>query len=165
MRPAPLARYNSFRVISFSGEFTINSDLIRRWWDNTNPQNQLNKRWYIETYSLEQRRTFKNKWYRDMNRFKTEIEFFKWFEITGQLGSSRDSLQTLVTRWYTKEQTIDSITPPLEGLKIPYRKEIFAASPFKKVNSKDHPMATVADINKVIKKNNYTNQVLHVVSK
>lgn len=101
-----------------------------------------------------------------MKKFETEIEFFRWFEVTGQLGHSRESLQTLVIRWYTKEQTIDSVTSPLEGVKIPCRKEILLATPFKKASDKaSSAFATQADINKVIGQNNYTNQVLHVVSR
>lgn len=101
-----------------------------------------------------------------MKRFKTEIEFFRWFEITGQLGSTNDSLQTLVSRWYTKEQVVDSITPPLEGLKIPYRKEILTATPFKKSGDKDSSaIATHGDIDKILEQNNYSNQILYVISK
>lgn len=55
---------------------------------------------------------------------------------------------------------------PLEGLKIPYRKDILTATPFKKSSDKDSSsIATLGDINKILEQNNYTNQILHVVSK
>lgn len=111
MRPAPHTRHDSLGVLTSDDEFTVNRDLIRRWWKDTSLQNQLKKDWYIDTYFLEEQVAFKDKWHKDMKKFKTEIEFFKWFEITGQLGHSKESLQTLVTRWYTKEQVVDSVTP------------------------------------------------------
>lgn len=166
MRPKLHIRNNSLGVLTSPIEFTINRDLIRQWWKDPSPQNQQNIAWYTNTYSLVERRAFKEKWLSDMERFKTEIKFFRWFKISGQLGSTNDSLKTLVTRWYTKEQVVDSITPPLEGLKIPYRKEILTATPFKKSSDKDSSsIATLGDVNKILEQNNYSNQILHVISK
>lgn len=101
-----------------------------------------------------------------MKRFKTEVEFFRWFEHSGQIDHTQVSLQTLVTHWYTKEQVVDNITPPLEGLKIPYRKDILKASPFKKpIDKEPSSLSTREDINKILEQNNYPNKILHVVSK
>ena len=70
----------------------------------------------------------------------------------------------MINKWHTKDKVVESITP-LEGIHVPYRKEVLKAAPFKKPSEKDNNPVTVADINKVFEQNNYTNQVLHVVSK
>ena len=43
----------------------------------------LKKAWYVDTYTRAQRFLLKDKWFKDMKKFKTEIEFFKWFECSG----------------------------------------------------------------------------------
>lgn len=99
-----------------------------------------------------------------MKRLRCDIEFFKWFSCSGQLDDHAESLSVLVNKWYTKAQTIESSIPPLEQISIPYNGEIIIASPFKRKISNPFALITNADINKVIEQNNYTNQVLHVVS-
>lgn len=100
-----------------------------------------------------------------MTRFETEIEFFKWFEYSGQMGNQKDSLQVLINKWHTKNAIIESSIPPLEGISIPYRDDIIQASPFKKAMGKDTALIITADINRVLEQNNYTNQLLYVVAK
>ena len=73
---------------------------------------------------------FKDKWFKYMKRFKIEIEFFKWFESTGQIGECNSSLQVLVNRLHTKDKVVESITPPLEGISILYRRDVLKATPF-----------------------------------
>ena len=51
-----------------------------------NSKHALKKAWYVDTYTRDHRVLFKDKWFKDMNRFKSEIEFFKWFESIGQIG-------------------------------------------------------------------------------
>ena len=79
-----------------------------------NSKHALKKAWYVDTYTRDQRVLFKDKWFKDMKRFKIEIEFFKWFESTGQISEFNSSLQVLVNRWHTKGKVIKSVTPPLE---------------------------------------------------
>ena len=63
------------------------------------------------------------------------------------------------------KESCSNIPPPLEGLNIPYIKDVLQAAPFKKPSeSKGTTIIIVEDINKVFEQNNYTYQVLHVVS-
>ena len=87
-----------------------------------------------------------------MKRFKTEIEFFKWFEATRQVSECSSSLRVLVNSWHTKDKVVESVTPPLEGINIPYRNDFLKAAPFKKPSvHKEKDFVTVEDINKVFK--------------
>ena len=95
------------------------------------PKHAIKKVWYVDTYTRDQLVLFKHKWFKDIKRFQTEVEFFKWFESTGQIGES-SSLQVLVNRWHTKDKVVKSVTPPLEGLNISYRKDVLKAAPFRK---------------------------------
>ena len=64
------------------------------------------------------------------------------------------------------KQSCSNIPPPLEGLNIPYVKDVLQAAPFKKPSeSKGTTIVTVEDIKKVFEQNKYTNQVLLIVSK
>ena len=157
-------RKDSIGTIKSVDKFIPDLKKINKWW--VSPKHALKRAWYVDTYPKEQRVLFKDKWFKDMKRFKTEIEFFKWFEATGQIGEDSSSLQVLVNKWHTKDKVVESITPPLEGLNIPYRKEIIKAAPFKRPSvHKETSIVTVEDINKVFEQNNYTNQALHIVSK
>lgn len=100
-----------------------------------------------------------------MKRLKTEIEFIKWFKCSGKIDETNSSLQVLINKLHTKNNVVESITPPLEGVSIPYKKDILKSAPFKKPSEKDTNTVSVADIKKVFEHNNYTNQVLHIVSK
>ncbi|KAG5592665.1 hypothetical protein H5410_043179 [Solanum commersonii] len=62
----------------------------------------------------------------DMRRIGCEIEFFKWFKMTGT---------------------------------------IIKASPFKEKSDKSAIFVTSADIDRVVEQNNYSNQILHVISR
>ena len=100
-----------------------------------------------------------------MKRFETKVEFFKWFELSGQIDGTKSSLQVLVNKWHTRNKVVESVTPPLEGLKIPYRKDVIIASPFKKNIEKSTSLINTEDINRISEQNNYTNQILHAVSR
>ena len=114
------------------------------------PKHALKKAWYVDTYTRDQRVLFKDNWFKDMKRFKIEIEFFKWFESTGKIGESNSSLQFLVNRWHIKAKVVESVTPPLEGINIPYRKDVLKEAPFKKPSKhKENNFVTIEEINKV----------------
>ena len=143
-------------VIKLVHKFTPDTKKINKWW--MSPKHALNKAWYVDTYTRDQRVLFKDKWFKDMKRFKIEIEFFKWFKSTGQIGESNSSLQVLVSRWHTKHKVVESVTPPLEGINIPYRKDIFKAAPFKEPSEhKENNFVTIEEINNVFEQNIYTN--------
>ncbi|KAK4721505.1 hypothetical protein R3W88_011738 [Solanum pinnatisectum] len=154
-------RKDSIGVLTSDEEFVPTKRKLHAWWKS--PENNKKVDWYKATYTVEQRTSFRDKWFKDMKRFKTEIEFFKWFESSGQIDDKQSSLQVLINKWYTKEQVVKSVTPP-EGLRIPYRMEILKATPFKKPIEKESALITAGDLNKVLEQNNYTNQVLHVIS-
>ncbi|KAK4731465.1 hypothetical protein R3W88_024453 [Solanum pinnatisectum] len=155
-------RKDSIGVLTSGDKFVPDKKILHAWWKA--PEHKQKVEWYKATYTLDQRISFRDRWFKDMERFKTEVEFFNWFESSGQIDDTRSSLQVLINKWYTKEQVIESVTPPLEGLSIPYRKEILKAAPFKKPIEKGSALITTGDLNKVLEQNNYTNQVLHVIS-
>ena len=124
---------DSIRVIKSIDKFTPDTKKIKKWW--ISPIHATKKAWYFATYTRDQRVLFKDKWFKDMKRFKTEIEFFKWFESTGQIGESNSLLQVLVNRWQTKDKVVKSVTRPLEGINIPYIKDVLKAPPFKNLQS------------------------------
>uniref|UniRef100_A0A0V0GT50 Putative ovule protein n=1 Tax=Solanum chacoense TaxID=4108 RepID=A0A0V0GT50_SOLCH len=58
-------------------------NILHEQW--THPDNQVKRKWYVVTYTLEQRESFRDLWMADMRRIGCEIEFFKWFEMTGKI--------------------------------------------------------------------------------
>ena len=161
MRPEDPKR-SSLGVLT-ENEFIPDKRILNQWWKL--PEHKQKVDWYKATYPLSKRKAFRDKWYLDMKRFKAEVEFFKWFEFSGQIDDTKSSLQVLVNKWHTRNEVVESITPPLEGLRIPYRKDIIVASPFKKNIEKNTSLITADNVNQIIEQNNYTNQILHVVSR
>uniref|UniRef100_M0ZNU1 Uncharacterized protein n=1 Tax=Solanum tuberosum TaxID=4113 RepID=M0ZNU1_SOLTU len=102
----------------------------------------------------------------DMRRISCEIEFFKWFEMTCKIDNQIESLQVIINKWYTtSNKVVESITPPLEGINIPIAGTVIKASPFKEKSDKSAAFVTSADIDRVVEQNNYSNQILHVISR
>ncbi|KAG5619556.1 hypothetical protein H5410_004774 [Solanum commersonii] len=103
---------------------------------------------------------------KDMRRIGCEIEFFKWFEMTGRIENCTESLQVIINKWYTaSNKVVESITPPLEGINIPIAGTVIKASPFKEKSDKTGGLLTSADIDRVVEQNNYSNQILHIISR
>uniref|UniRef100_M1D3V3 Uncharacterized protein n=1 Tax=Solanum tuberosum TaxID=4113 RepID=M1D3V3_SOLTU len=101
----------------------------------------------------------------DMRRIGCEIEFFKWFEMTGKIENCTESLQVIINKWYTaSNKVVESVTPPLEVINIPVVGTVIKTSPFKEKSDKTGTLLTIADINPVVEQNNYSNQILHVIS-
>jgi len=143
-------------------DFEINWKSLDAQW--LHPNNTINRKWYVDTYSLKQRLSFKDKWIKDLKRIKCDIEFFKWFEITGQIPNQKESLKMIVNKWYTKNKgIIEDVNPPLEEILLPVQSEVITASPFKRESVHTDSGPTNKDINKIIVQNNYTNNLLHVV--
>ncbi|KAM3188706.1 hypothetical protein P3L10_034574 [Capsicum annuum] len=81
------------------------------------------------------------------------------------MEDQNESLNVIINKWYTQSnKIIESVTPPLEGIKIPHSNEVLNASPFKKKH--DRPLSTPInrDLDRIVEQNNYTNQVLHTIS-
>ena len=155
---------DSIGVIKSINKFTPNTKKINKWW--MSPMHALKKASYVDTHTTYQRVLFKDKWFKNIKRFKTDIGFYKWFKSAGQICESNSSLQVFVNRWHTKDKVVETVTRPLEGINIPYRKDVLKAAPFKKPSEhKENNFVTTEEINKVFEQNNNTNQVLHVVSK
>ena len=129
MKDTSHKKKDSIAVIKSVHKFTPDTKKINKWW--MSPKHALNKAWYVDTYTRDQRVLFKDNWFKDMKRFKIEIEFFKWFEATGQIVECNSPLQLLVNKWHTKDMVVESVTPPLEGINIPYRKDVVKATPLK----------------------------------
>ncbi|KAG5587355.1 hypothetical protein H5410_047789 [Solanum commersonii] len=115
---------------------------------------------------LMQRESFRDLWIKDMRRIGCEIEFFKWFEMTGRIENCDESLQVIINKWYTaSNKVVESITPPLEGINIPIAGIVIKVSPFKEKSDKTGGLLISADIDRVVEQNNYSNQVLHIISR
>ncbi|KAH0650257.1 hypothetical protein KY284_030169 [Solanum tuberosum] len=98
--------------------------MLKEQW--THPDNQVKRKWYISSYTLKQKESFRDLWMKDMRRIGCEIEFFKWFEMTGT---------------------------------------VIKASPFKEKSDKTNGPLTSADIDRVVEQNNYSNQILQIISR
>ncbi|KAG5606258.1 hypothetical protein H5410_027750 [Solanum commersonii] len=115
--------------------FEPNSNVLQEQW--THPDNQVKRKWYVSSYTLKQRESFRDLWMKDMRRIGCEIEFFKWFEMTGRIENCTESLQVIINKWYTtSNEVVESITPPLEGINIPIAGTVIKASPFKEKSDK-----------------------------
>ncbi|KAG5605600.1 hypothetical protein H5410_027092 [Solanum commersonii] len=145
---------------------TLNPDqgILHKLW--THPDNQTKIKWYVATYTLQKREAFRDLWMADMRKIDYEIEFFKWFEMTRKNENQIKSLQMIINKWYTRSnKVVESITHPLEGLNIPVAGTIIKAFPFKEKYDKPFFFVIPADIDRVVEQNNYSNQILHVISR
>ncbi|KAH0654227.1 hypothetical protein KY289_031905 [Solanum tuberosum] len=144
--------------------FEPNQDILHEQW--IHPDNQVKRKWYVSTYTLNERESFRDLWMADMRRIGCEMEFFKWFEMTGRIENCTESLQVIINKWYTaSNKVVECITPPLEGINIPIAGTVIKASPFKEKSDKTGSLLTSADIDRVVEQNNYSNQILHVISR
>uniref|UniRef100_M1DZ48 Uncharacterized protein n=1 Tax=Solanum tuberosum TaxID=4113 RepID=M1DZ48_SOLTU len=144
--------------------FEPNPEILQEQW--IHPNNQVKRKWYVSSYTLKQRESFRDLWIKDMRRIGCEIEFFKWFEMTGRIENCTESLQVIINKWYTTSNRVfESVTPPLEGINIPIAGTVIKASPFKEKSDNTSGILTSADIDRVIEQNNYSNQILHIISR
>ncbi|KAH0753194.1 hypothetical protein KY285_006342 [Solanum tuberosum] len=151
-------------MLKTSQTFEPNPNILHEQW--IHPDNQVKRKWYVAPYTLKQRESFRDLWMAEMRRIDCEIEFFKWFEMTGRIENCVESLQVIINKWYTtSNKVVESITPPLEGINIPIVGTMIKASPFKEKTDKTSGLLTSADIDRVVEQNNYSNQILHVISR
>ncbi|KAH0660551.1 hypothetical protein KY289_029299 [Solanum tuberosum] len=86
--------------------------------------------------------------------------------MTGRIENCAESLQVIINKWFTSSnKVVESIIPPLEGINIPIAGTIIKASPFKEKSDKTGELLTSADIDRVVEQNNYSNQILHIISR
>ncbi|KAH0664623.1 hypothetical protein KY285_025829 [Solanum tuberosum] len=151
-------------MLKVNKTFEPNPSILQEQW--THPDSQVKRKWYVSSYTLKQRESFRDLWMKDMRRIGCEIEFFKWFEMTGRIENCIESLQVIINKWYTtSNKVVESITPHLEGINIPIAGTIIKASPFKEKSDKTDSPLTSADIERVVEQNNYSNQILHTISR
>ncbi|KAH0682835.1 hypothetical protein KY290_021426 [Solanum tuberosum] len=151
-------------MIKTGKTFNPDQGILHKLW--THPDNQTKRNWYMATYALKHREAFRDLWMADMRRIGCEIEFFKWFEMIGRIENQTKSLQMIVNKWYTtSNKVVESVTPSLEGLNIPVASTIIKASPFKERCDKPTAFVTPANIDRVVEQNNYSNQIIHVISR
>ncbi|KAH0675904.1 hypothetical protein KY285_023705 [Solanum tuberosum] len=151
-------------MLKVNKTFEPDLDILQEQW--THPNNQVKRKWYVSSYTLKQRESFRDLWMKDMRRIGCEIEFFKWFGMTGRIENCAESLQVIINKWYTaSNKVVESVTPPLEGINIPIAGTIIKASPFKEKSDKTGAILTTADIDRVVEQNNYSNQILHIISR
>ncbi|KAK4728986.1 hypothetical protein R3W88_021974 [Solanum pinnatisectum] len=164
MEPSQTEKPGWLGMLKIGKVFTPDPDVLHKMW--THPDNQPQRKWYVATYTLKERESFRDSWIKDMGRIGCEIEIFKWFEMTGKIDNQTESLQVIINKWYTtSNKIVESITPPLEGINIPIAGTVIIASPFKEKSDKIGTLLTTADIDRVVEQNNYSNQILHVISK
>ena len=72
-------KISSLGVIT-KGNFIPNKELLNQWWKL--PEHKQKVEWYKATCPLSKRKSFRDNWYKDMKRFETKVEFFKWFELS-----------------------------------------------------------------------------------
>ncbi|KAH0658256.1 hypothetical protein KY289_027004 [Solanum tuberosum] len=89
----------------------------------------------------------------------------QWTHPDNQIENCTESLQVIINKWYTaSNKVVESVTPPLEVINIPVVGTVIKTSPFKEKSDKTGTLLTIADINPVVEQNNYSNQILHVIS-
>ncbi|KAG5578664.1 hypothetical protein H5410_058798 [Solanum commersonii] len=138
-------------MLKVNKTFEPNLDILQDQW--THPNNQVKRKWYVSSYTLKQRESFRYLWMKDMRRLGYEIEFFKWFEMTGRIENCVESLQVIINKWYTaSKKVVESGT-------------VIKASPFKEKSDKKGAILTTANIDRVVEQNNYSNQILHIISR
>uniref|UniRef100_M1B5X5 CCHC-type domain-containing protein n=1 Tax=Solanum tuberosum TaxID=4113 RepID=M1B5X5_SOLTU len=151
-------------MLKVNKPFEPDLNILQEQW--IHPDNQVKRKWYVSSYPLKQRESFRDLWMTDMRRIGCEIEFFKWFEMTGRIENCTESLQVIINKWFTtSNKVVESITPPLEGINIPIAGTVIKASPFKEKSDKTGGILTSADIDRVVEQNNYSNQILPIISR
>ncbi|KAH0677979.1 hypothetical protein KY285_025780 [Solanum tuberosum] len=151
-------------MLKVNKTFEPDMKILQEQW--THPDNQVKRKWYVSSYTLKQRESFRDLWMKDMRRIGCEIKFFKWFEMTRKIENCAESLQVIINKWYTaSNKVVESITPPLEGINIPIAGTVIKASPFKEKSYKTGGILTSTDIDRVVEQNNYSNQILHIISR
>ncbi|KAH0781566.1 hypothetical protein KY290_001164 [Solanum tuberosum] len=86
--------------------------------------------------------------------------------MSGRIENCAESLQVIINKWNTtSNKVVASITPLLEGINIPIAGTVIKDSPFKEKSDKIGGLLTCADIDRVVEQNNYSNQILHVISR
>ncbi|KAH0719987.1 hypothetical protein KY284_005017 [Solanum tuberosum] len=151
-------------MLKVNKTFAPDLNILQEQW--THPDNQVKRKWYVSSYTLKQRESLRVVWMADMRRIGCEIEFFKWFEMTGKIENCAETLQVIINKWYTvSNKIVESITPPLEGINIPIAGTVIKASPFKEKSGKTGGLLTSAYQYRVVEQNNYSNQILHIISR
>ena len=83
---------NSIGMIRSDENFEPDFKYLDKLW--ISPENSIKRQWYVQTYSLKDRISFRENWCKDMKRIKCNIEFFKWFEYTGKLDDHNTTKST-----------------------------------------------------------------------
>ncbi|KAF3673244.1 hypothetical protein FXO38_05717 [Capsicum annuum] len=99
MRPKVYARKTSIDVLS-TNDFVLDNKEVN--WLSNLPKNQHKIERYKATYSRVQRVSFRNKWFADMIRFRTEVKFFQWFKYSGQIDDQKEFLKFLINNLYPR---------------------------------------------------------------
>ena len=111
-------------------------------------------------------------WITCMNDNKFDFIFEIWLKyylekqgIQNPYEQSQINVQTsLYKKWQlTDGNTVTSIYPPLQSIKIPTNEGEVTASPFKRGKNNNEPV-NIEDIKKVYHQNNYSNQMLHTIT-
>ncbi|KAH0713633.1 hypothetical protein KY289_009592 [Solanum tuberosum] len=147
IKPPHVDKLGWITMLKTGDIYNPDPDILHRLW--TYPDNKTKRKWYVATYNLKERESFRDSWMNDMRRIGCEIEFFKWFEMTGKIENQTESLKVYINKWYTtSNKVVESITPPLEGINIFVVGRVIKASPFKEKSDKASSLLTSANIDR-----------------
>ena len=126
-------------------------------------------KWFSEFHRTYQEKLIKE-WITYMEKHKIDFNFQIWLEyylekqgILKSYNQSQINVQTsLYKKWQlTDGNTVTSIYPPLQSIKITTNEGEVTASPFKRGKNNDEPV-NIEDIKKVYHQN--SNQMLHTIT-
>lgn len=97
------------------------------------------------------------------------MNFFFWLKICAHKFQEYIVINTnILTKatWNTLIGIIvHSMHPPLETIKISHYSKEVIVSPFKRIDIGTESLSNGQNLNKIYFQNNYTNQILHTISK
>uniref|UniRef100_A0A151UDA2 DUF7588 domain-containing protein n=1 Tax=Cajanus cajan TaxID=3821 RepID=A0A151UDA2_CAJCA len=151
-------------TINVIKKYEIDKNLLKQ--EFLAEQNQEKRKWFFETFSQEELKNYREKYYDYLEELQENIPYFKWFEENCLPNLEINVLKNATKIWKTKSGEKISEIPPLEEVKFPNieNKEVIA-SPFKMIGKRPlEANPTVLDIQNIHNQLNYSNQILHQIS-
>lgn len=120
------------------------------------------RQWYFNKYSTEELKSFKDKYYEDLERTEDYISFVQWF-IKYYINTIKNEILVLQSKnWKTvRGETINSEFPPEQIISLDPLTE--AAPYISNVQKIESAQVTIKEINAIVKSQNYTNSFLNCV--
>lgn len=169
--------HSEMRPPSFSSinvlfrEFKIDKAYLQE--DFSSEENYEKRKWFYENFDKEARDFLREEWYSFMNKLSANVLYFTWLPIyfcQNDLMYPFNSIQThesLSQKWTLKDgKIVQAKYPPLEGFLITQQGQTCHAAPFKTGREgSGQENSCLEDIKKVYEQNNFSNKILHTISK